>query len=204
MELVLVRCGEAEAAPGVLLGQSALPLSASGFAALERLAAGWIGPPPRLLFCSDLRRAQQGAKVLAARFSIDPLADARLRALDLGQWNGGNFGMIAVEQSRAWSRWNADWISGAPPGGESWIELTVRVRGWLAGLTASDMPGRGEQRIVALTHESTLRALLAEVLELAPLAARRLRFDPAFVSAIRLDRGHFEVSYLNAPLFLPP
>ena len=204
MELVLVRGGEADAAPGTLPGQAPLPLSARGFAALERLAASWIGPPPRLLFCSDLRRTLQGAQVLAARFALDALPDARLRALDLGTWNGANFGTISLRQPAAWTRWNDDWVGTAPPGGERWIDLAARARNWLAGLGQSDTRDAGEQRVVALTHENTLRALLAEVLELAPQAARRLRFDPACASALRLDGGHFEVSYLNAPQFLPP
>ena len=204
MELILVRGGAAEATLGTLRGQAPLSLGSAGFAALERLAASWIGPPPRLLYCSDLRRALQGAQIFAARFALEPLPDARLRALDLGAWNGANFGAISLRQPAAWTRWNDDWVGTAPPGGERWIDLAARARNWLAGLGGSDGRAAGEQRLVALTHESTLRALLAEVLELAPQAARRLRFDPACASALRLEGGHFEVSYLNAPQFLPP
>ena len=204
MELVLVRCGAADAAPGILAGQAPLPLADRGFAALERLAASWIGPSPRLLYCSDLRRARQGAQVLAARFALDALPDPRLRALDLGRWNGANFGAVGAQQPQAWRDWNADWVGHAPPGGERWLELAARVRAWLAGLADRDLPAMGEQRVLALTHESTLRALLSEVLELSPQAAQRLRFEPACASALRLEGARFEVSYLNSPQFLPP
>ena len=43
---------------------------------------------PRFLFSSDLKRAQQAAAILAARFAIEPLTDARLREVHLGDWDG--------------------------------------------------------------------------------------------------------------------
>ena len=79
MDLILVRHGGVDAAPGVCLGHTDAPLSAEGFTATQRLAASWDGSAPRFLFSSDLKRAQQSAQVFAARFAIEPLADARLR-----------------------------------------------------------------------------------------------------------------------------
>lgn len=198
MQLILVRSATAEAPPGTLRGQAPLGLGPAGFAAVERLAASWIGPPPQLLYCSDLRRATQAAQVFASRFALEPLRDARLRELDMGRWNGANFAEICLHEAVAWQQWNADWVGTAPPGGERWLDLARRVRSWLDGLPTHS----GERRVLALTHENVLRSLLAEVLELAPIAARRLQFAPAHVSALRLTRGTFEVSYLNAPQFL--
>lgn len=199
MELILVRCAAAEAAPGTLRGQAPLRLGSTGFAALERLAASWIGPPPHLLYCSDLRRALQGAQIFAARFALEPLPDARLRELDLGQWNGVDFASASLRHPAAWRQWNDDWIGSAPPGGECWHDLARRVRSWLQGLAAG---GGDERRVLVLSHENPMRALLAEVLELPPAATRRLRIEPAHASALRLAGGTFEVSYLNSPQFL--
>jgi len=61
MELILVRHGDVDAPPGLCLGQTDAPLSASGFAAMQQLAATWVEAPPRFLFSSDLKRAQQAA-----------------------------------------------------------------------------------------------------------------------------------------------
>ncbi|MHB1616555.1 MAG: histidine phosphatase family protein [Metallibacterium sp.] len=199
MELILVRGGGAEATLGTLRGQAPLSLGSTGFAALERLAASWIGPPPQLLYCSDLRRALQGAQIFAARFALEPLPDARLRELDLGQWNGVNFATASLRQPVAWQQWNADWVGSAPPGGECWLDLARRVRGWLSGLAAH---ADDERRVLVISHENPLRALLAEVLELPPATTRRLRIEPAHASALRLAGGTFEVSYLNSPQFL--
>src|SRR5262249_42609539 len=85
MNLILVRHGDVDAAPGLCLGQTDAPLSAAGFGAVQQLAATWTDRAPRFLFSSDLRRAQQAASVFAARFAIEPLMDARLREVDLGQ-----------------------------------------------------------------------------------------------------------------------
>ena len=101
MDLILVRHGDVDAPPGICLGHFDVPLSAEGFAATQRLAASWTAAAPRFLFSSDLKRAQQSAQIFAARFAIEPLADARLREVDLGAWDGKRWDeIVAADAAR--------------------------------------------------------------------------------------------------------
>ena len=199
VELILVRCGRAEAPAGTLRGQADLALAVDGFTAMQRLATHWSGAPPRFLFCSDQRRALQSAQVLAGRFALEPLADARLRELDLGRWNGLNFAQAAATAAQDWQRWNADWLHHAAPGGETFTQLQARAGAWLDAVLAA---AQRDDRVLAVTHEGSIRALLCRVLGLELLQARALRVDCASVSAIAFRDGRFEVSYLNCPQFL--
>ncbi len=198
MELILVRCGKTQAPPGTLRGQAQLALAATGFADLQQLASSWIGPPPRFLFSSDLRRSRESVQVFAAALGMEPLIDARLRELDLGLWNGANFAKISVQETQAWQRWNADCSEYAPPEGELWGALLERTRSWLDGLRQL----QSEQRVLAIVHEGSLRAILAHILDLPLAKTRTLRIMPAHASALRLQPDGDEVSYLNSPQFL--
>ena len=73
---------------------------------MQSLATSWSARPPRFLFASDQRSAQQSAQVLAARFAIEPLADARLREVDLGEWDGRRWDAPTevCKWIRCWSR----------------------------------------------------------------------------------------------------
>lgn len=199
MQLILVRCGRAEAPAGTLRGQADLPLAVDGFTAMQRLATHWSGAAPRFLFCSDQRRALQSAQVLAGRFALEPLADARLRELDLGHWNGLNFAQAAAAAPQDWRNWSADWLHHAAPAGESFMQLQARARAWLDAVLDA---AQRDDRVLAVAHEGSIRALLCQALGLDPLQARALRVDCAGVSAIAVRDGRFEVSYLNCPLFL--
>lgn len=199
MQLILVRCGRAEAPAGTLRGQADLPLAIDGFTAMQRLATHWSGAAPRFLFCSDQRRALQSAQVLAGRFALEPLADARLRELDLGRWNGLNFAQAAAAAPQDWQRWNADWLHHAAPDGETFAQLLTRARAWLDAVL--DAAAR-DDRVLAMAHEGSIRALLCHALGLELLRARALRVDCARVSAIAFRDGRFEVSYFNCPQFL--
>ncbi len=199
MQLILVRCGRAEAPAGTLRGQADLPLAVDGFTAMQRLATHWSGAAPRFLFCSDQRRALQSAQVLAGRFALEPLADARLRELDLGRWNGLNFAQAAAASPQDWQCWNADWQHHAPPEGETYAQLQTRVRTWLDAVLGT---AARDDRVLAVTHEGSIRALLCHALGLELPQARALRVDCASVSAIAFRGGRFEVSYLNCPQFL--
>ncbi|HEY6985209.1 MAG TPA: histidine phosphatase family protein, partial [Rhodanobacteraceae bacterium] len=110
MDLILVRHGAVEAPPGLCLGHFDAPLSAEGFTATQRLATSWDGTAPRFLFSSDLKRAQQSAQVFAARFAIEPLADARLREVDLGAWDGKRWDEIAKSDAARYQHWSENWV----------------------------------------------------------------------------------------------
>ena len=157
MDLILVRHGDVEAAPGLCLGQTDAPLSASGFGAVQQLAATWTQGAPRFLFSSDLKRAQQAAQIFAARFAIEPLFDARLREVNLGDWDGKRWEDVMRSDAARYEHWSANWVIQEAPGGESFADAIRRTGAWLASVLSST---HDEDTVLAVAHAGSIRALL--------------------------------------------
>jgi broad specificity phosphatase PhoE len=198
MDLILVRHGAVEAPLGLCLGHTDVSLSAEGFMATQSLAASWDRSPPRFLFSSDLKRAQQSAQVFAARFAIEPLTDPRLREVDLGAWDGKRWDEIAASDAARYRHWADNWVIQEAPGGESFADLIRRTGAWLSALLGST---REEDCVLALAHAGSIRALLCHALGLPPARALALTVDHAHASHIAYRGGQFEVRYMNAPRF---
>lgn len=200
MDLILVRHGDSEATPGLCIGRTDVALSSSGFLAIQRLAAHWNDPAPRFLFTSDLRRAQQSAQVFAARFATEPLADPRLREVDLGEWDGRRWEAIVREDDARYRHWADNWVIQEAPGGESFSDVMRRTGTWLAALLGST---QDEDCVLAIAHAGSIRALLCHALGLPPARAFALQLGHARASRVRYRLGQFEVSYTNASRFEP-
>ncbi len=198
MDLIVVTHGAIDCPADLCVGQSDRALSASGFTAIQRLAASWDMPSPRFLFSSDLRRAKQSAQVFAAHLATEPLFDPRLREIDMGEWQDRQWDQIARADRQRYRYWLDNPIIQAAPAGESFTDLLRRTGTWLASLLTST---EDRDTVVAVVHASTLRALLCHSLGLSPARSRHIAADPAHASRIRYRDGQFEVSYLNASRF---
>jgi broad specificity phosphatase PhoE len=198
VDLILICHGSTDVAAGICLGQSDPPLSARGFTDVQRLAAGWEGQPPRFLFSSDLRRAQQSAQVFAARFAIEPLADARLREVDFGRWDGRRWDEIVRQDAEHYRHWLDNWVIQEAPDGESFADVLRRTGAWLAALLGST--GR-DDCVLGLAHSGSIRALLCHALGLPPGRAMTIGIDEARASRLRYANGQFEVRYTNTTHF---
>src|SRR5215467_12183234 len=198
MDLILVRHGDVEAPPGLCLGHTDAPLSASGFGAVQQLAATWAGAAPRFLFSSDLRRAQHAAAIFAARFAIEPLTDARLREVNLGAWDGQRWDEIMRSDAARYESWASNWVIQPAPGGESFADVIHRTGAWLSSLLAST---RDDDIVLAVAHAGSIRALLCHALGLPPARAFALQIDHARAARMRARNGQFEVCYANSSQF---
>lgn len=95
------------------------------------------------VFCSDLARADQTARIAFAGSSLPVLLDWRLRECDYGERNG----MPAAELHAG----RSDHLDVPYPGGESWREAVARI-----GLFLGDLPRRWDgQRVLVIGHVAT-------------------------------------------------
>jgi len=190
MKLYLVRHGEAEGSAGRAVGHLDLPLSAAGARDVETLAATWRGPAPGRIFTSDLRRAVESARILGARLGAEPVVDARLREVSFGDWDGRAWDDVYESDHERFEAWSERWWDLAPPGGESFADLSRRVLAWFRELP-------GEETILAVAHGGSIRALLAELLAIPPERAFNLELAPARVSALEVRGGACELLFLD-------
>jgi alpha-ribazole phosphatase len=132
-----------------------------------------------------LRTKETAAAVLAAdpmKFAgIEPRSVAELAEQHLGEWQGlDRKAFYAARRVGTHTLWFAP-ADERPPGGESFVDLVMRVAPAIASLTSEH---RG-QDIVAVTHGGTIRAALGLALGLEPQGA--LAFAIENCSLTRLD-----------------
>jgi alpha-ribazole phosphatase len=191
--LYLVRHGEAEGSEGRAVGHLDLPLSQEGAARIEALAGSWTGPPPGRLYTSDLRRAADSARILAARLGCSPVPDIRLREISFGEWEGRSWDEIHERDAGRLALWGERWQEIAPPGGETFGDLTSRILAWYQEIE--------DETVVAVAHGGSLRALLTALLDLRPERAFEIRLDCARVSGVAIFPDRRELLFLNQDRF---
>lgn len=143
--LHLMRHGAPER-PGRMLGRTDDAPTPEGVAACLARAAGLAFGQ---VVSSDLRRAEDPARVIAAGHHVPHRVDAGWRELDFGDWDGLLPGEIEAD---ALARFYADPDASPPPGGERWSALAARVGDALAAL--------GPEPVLVVTHGGAMRAAL--------------------------------------------
>ncbi len=177
LRLHFVRNGSATDAAGRCIGQTDLELSKEGRRECRALARH-LPIPSATCISSDLRRAHDTATMLTDAFVIE---EPRLREMHFGEWEGKTWSELEEEVGTPPMEWSEQWTTIRPPGGESFDDVVVRVKDWLAALPRDG----GDYLVVA--HAGSIRAAAALLLDL-PLSR---------VFSLALDHGHvstFELS----------
>jgi broad specificity phosphatase PhoE len=203
--LVLIRHGIATGAGGCCIGRTDLPLSPEGEASVHRLGAAWhhaatqsapcLASPTRV-FASDLRRAVDSARALAAHWAVPVEIDERLREMDFGEWDGEAWAALEARDGERLQAWMADWVVTRTPRGESFADVVARVGDWLDAVRRERVDG--SQTVVAVAHAGTIRAALCHLLGWPLASAFQARVDHARVTAIVLGAHGNELQFLNA------
>ncbi|HEY0696966.1 MAG TPA: histidine phosphatase family protein, partial [Micromonospora sp.] len=181
--LVLVRHGETErTAQRRYSGRADVPLSARGLeqarATAARVAA--LVPAAAAVVASPLSRCTATAEAIAGALGGRPvITEDNLIECDFGDWEGLTFAEVRERWPRELDAWLGS-VAVAPPGGESFAKVTMRVRRATAGLLAA-YPG---QSVVVVSHVSPLKIMLRDALAAGDAFLHRLYLDPAGVSVL--------------------
>lgn len=192
MDLYFIRHSESTGnGQGRFLGWSDHPLTARGRAQAEaagaRLAA--LGPMPVL--CSDLPRADETARIVAARWGVPVEPDARWREIGSGSLEGLPWDALAADAALA-AAYEADPFHTAAPGGESAAVMAERAVAAFTGALA-----RPEPRLVVVTHDGPLRAVFAHVLGIPSTHFWRLTTRHGGLTHIAMTDGWLTVVTMN-------
>jgi probable phosphoglycerate mutase len=165
--LVFVRHGEtAYNAENRLQGRRDIPLGPRGrdqAAAVGRHLRARIGPEIDGLESSDsfvsspLARTRETMELARGAMGLEPRRyrlDPRLEELSFGDWEGLTWPEVKLRDAKGLASRRADKWSFAPPNGESYAMLALRLRPWLAALT-------GDAFVVS--HGGVARALMTMI-----------------------------------------
>ena len=139
---------------------------------------------PKHCWTSPARCAVQTADALALRAVPEPL----LRDCDYGRWAGRTLADVERDEPEAMAQWLGD-PAAAPHGGETISALIERAGGWLAGL--NELSGQ----IVAVTHQSVIRAALVHVLGAPPQTFWRIDVPPLAIVELKSNGARWALAF---------
>jgi alpha-ribazole phosphatase len=198
-----IRHAPVPGAVGKLSGQRDVECDCSDIAVFDALAR--LLPADPITVVSSLVRTRQTFDAIVARGAAfaEPLVEPAFAEQSFGDWEGLGWAEMEAEAPAGFAEFWRDPARNAPPGGESFHDVTRRVATAIERLSA-DYPGRD---IVSVSHGGTIRAAVTLALDLSPEMGMAIVVDN--LSVTRLDRvdepilrtkgGRWRVQCVNAP-----
>jgi broad specificity phosphatase PhoE len=132
--------------------------------------------PPELDYVSSpLVRARETMELMRATLGLKRdgyRIDARLAEISFGEWEGLTYADVLARDQDVVGRRESNKWSFLPPGGESYAQLTVRLRAWHETVDTDT---------VVAAHGGTARALIAHLAIAAPDDATHYSIDQGVV-----------------------
>ena len=173
----LVRHGENEwNRTGRMQGHTGVPLSAEGRRQAARLGERLRSVDFAAVYCSDLPRAAETARIIAASRDLAISDESDLREFSYGEWEGLTLAEVETRYPGALAeRIEAGGNLGfTAPGGESALDAIRRVRRFTMRARENlDL----RENVLVVAHGGSLRALAVCLLDLADSDFWKFRVD---------------------------
>jgi probable phosphoglycerate mutase len=189
-----VRHGHTNSTGSVLPGRTpGLELSDTGTAQAQR-AAELIadGSTVDAVYSSPLERARQTAAPIAAATGGRVKVDRGLLECDFGDWTGEP--LAALMKKPEWATIQRTPSSFRFPGGESFVEMQVRIVSAIDRLRAAHPGGT----IVCVSHADPIKAAIAHAIGTHLDLFQRIVISPASISVLAYQGGSPIVLSVNA------
>ncbi|WP_030571637.1 bifunctional RNase H/acid phosphatase [Streptomyces aureocirculatus] len=147
----------------------------------------------RAVVSSPLLRCQETARTVAARLGLGVQIEEGLRETDFGAWEGLTFAEVRERQPDELNAWLAS-PEVAPPGGESFAEVTTRV----AAARDKLLTAHAGRTVLLVTHVTPIKTFVRLALGAPPEALFRMELAAASLSAVAYYAdGNASVRLLN-------
>jgi alpha-ribazole phosphatase len=186
-----VRHARATDVEGRCIGHTDRELSLAGLAECATLASSCVVRDMRCI-SSDLRRAQAtAAQLTTATVALEP----RLREMSFGDWEDRTWAELEENDGTRLSAWMQNWTAVRAPNGESFADVVLRTREWLATL-----PRDGSDLLV-VAHAGSIRAAAVALLDVPESRAFSYAVDHVHVSTFTLSTHGATLLRWNSPRF---
>ena len=192
-QIYLLRHGEIENRDeNRYIGQTDVPLSSTGLSQ----AGCWQEQLSHVAFekvyCSDLSRALDTARIVSAPTDSEIEVMAQLREINLGDWDGERMETIKKRFPDAWEERGRHLDSFQTPHGESFQDLHARVIPVFQKI-AAETTGNA----LVVTHAGVNRIILCHVLKKPIQELFSIPQDYAALNLIEYQEGRAIVSTIN-------
>ena len=175
-----------------LVGQVDLPLSEKGRQQARLFKHALTPPPFDRIYCSDLIRSLETARIIASPEEETFEVLLPLREINLGVWDGLEVAEIREYFPGEWEKREQNVIRYTPPGGESFVTLADRVRP-----VFEDIVEKGEPRVLIVGHAGVNRVILTQVLGMPLANLFRLQQDYGALTLMAHNGGQWRLLALN-------
>ena len=156
-------------------------LNAGGRAAAERLAERFSGTGTQAVYSSPLDRAVETAAPIASRLGLPVETCDEFGEFRMGLWEGKE--IASLEADPVWRAFNTFRSGTRAPGGESMLEVQVRMLAGIERLRARHPEGT----VVVVSHADPIKALLTHYAGIPIDLCSRLEIGTASVSTLRVE-----------------
>jgi broad specificity phosphatase PhoE len=146
------------------------------------------------IYCSDLIRCRETARIVASRCLPEPRALPELREVCLGEWEGRRFDAVRAVDPQEFQRRGEQIADHRPPGGESFGDLQDRVWSVFTKLVSGS-----HREILMVTHAGVIRVLLCRLLGMPLKNLFRIGSDYGTLSIINFGPQGYRVRAVNLP-----
>ncbi|MDR3605498.1 MAG: alpha-ribazole phosphatase [Syntrophaceae bacterium] len=192
-KIYLLRHGEIDQSyRGRFVGQTDLPLTDTG----EFQARFWehelCGEQFGAIYCSDLVRSQNTAKIIAALRGISIEVTPELREINLGEWDGLPVSDIKSHFPDEWRMRGENLASYRPPGGESFSDLASRVVPVFGSIVKN-----AEGNLLIVAHAGVNRVILCHALGMPLANLFNICQDYGCMNILELSGDSFRLKTMN-------
>lgn len=184
MEIYLIRHTTPKIATGICYGQSNVGLE-HNFESEAQEVHHVLDKSLDYIFSSPLKRCTS----LANTFDTTMQEEPRLMELNFGDWEMKKWKDIP---QTTLNEWMENYVTQAPPKGESYKQLKSRVVEIFKGIISQNRQVTG-----IITHAGPIRAILSHVLNLSLKDTFTLKIDYGSITKISLHESNFTVDYIN-------
>lgn len=193
-EIYLVRHGAVQLPPGGkrFIGQTDVPLSGDGLRQANDLREMLLHANLSAVYCSDLLRCVETARIISEPHGIVPVGRRDLREIFLGRWEGLTFGEVSLRYPEEFKARGLDIVNYRPPEGESFMDCACRV------IPAFfDMLHSAEGNLLIVGHAGVNRILLCQAMGINLEKLFEIQQDYGCLNVIRWSTPHFEIKGVN-------
>ncbi|GCF09464.1 histidine phosphatase family protein [Dictyobacter arantiisoli] len=192
--LLLVRHGQTEQSrEDAFCGVTEVPLTAEGRIQAQKLATRLHSQTVDALYCSTQGRARETAAPIAQALELKAQECTSLREMSFGLWETRSRQDLAEHCPKELALWERGSWMVQMPDGESQQAVIARVMPCMVDL----LHQYAGKTLVVVSHKSTLRLFLGQVLNMSLTASRSLRLDPASLTELHLTLDVAQLIYCN-------
>lgn len=162
---------------------------------LIRIRAG-VNPAPifHYIISSPLERAKHTAEIISKKIKIPRIiVDKDLIEKSEGTWEGKSFWEVRSEDPKGYYKWVRDPFKNKPPGGESVLDLTKRVKRFYKTVLKKYLG----KNIIVVAHSGPIRLFILSLLKASIDKFWYLKIECGSITEVHVSKKHAVIWSVN-------